>query len=151
MKGDDKLFEAPFLTLDEIARRWPNGKLANDMIVEADIEIIGHFGELVCPFFKLRNFAYGLCAGYASTANFGFIIRRVSQLLDLFEDDRKSFLRTVRNTPVRLYSWGHAGDSVMETVCLGNFLDDRFLYGLDLMRTGLPLFDINGRNAEWAE
>lgn len=137
MKGDDKRFEAPYMTLAEIRRRWPNGELTNDMIVEADIEIVGHFGELVCPWFRTRKFPNGLCAGYASTANIGFIIRRTCQLLDLFEDDQKSFLTKIRNTPVRLYSWGMAGDSVMETICLGHFMEDRFVFGADLMKTGL--------------
>lgn len=137
MKGDDKRFEAPYMTLAEIKRRWPNGELTNDMIEKADIEIIGHFGELVFPWFKTRKFPNGLCAGYASTANIGYIIRRISQLLGLFEDDQKSFLDTIRNTPVRLYSWGMAGDSVMETICVGHFMEDRFIYGADLMRTGL--------------
>lgn len=143
MKDDDKRFEAPYMTLAEIKRRWPNGELMNDMIEKADIEIIGHYGELVCPWFRLRKFLNGLCAGYASTANIGYIIKRMSQLLDLFEDDGKSFLETIRNTPVRLYTWGMAGDSVMETICVGHFMEDRFIFGADLMKTGLMKEDFS--------
>lgn len=138
MKGDDKLFEAPFLTLAEMELRWPDGRLNNDMITSFNIDITGHFGEIVSPYFQFAGTCQGICAGYASTPNVGFIIRRVAQLLDLFEDDTRDFGRAVKNCPVRLYSWGHGGDSVMDTVCIGHFMKDKFLYGHDLMRTGLP-------------
>lgn len=139
MKDDDKLYEAPFLTLDEITRRWPKGELKNDMIRDARIEIIGHFGELVGIELFLEDKLNPLCAGYASTANVGFIIRRVSQLLALFDDDPRDFMTEIQNAPVRIYDWGRGGDSVMEKCCIGHFMKDRFIYGADLMKTGLPI------------
>ena len=138
MSGDEKLFFAPFLSLDDVQSRWPNGKLRNDCIESFRMDITGHFGCIVSPRFNLVEQQPFGC-GYASTANVGFIIKRVAELFDLFEDDTRDFYKAITRCPLRIYSWGHAGDSVMETICIGHFMKDRFIYGYDLMLTGLPI------------
>ena len=137
MKGEKNLYTAPFLTLAEIRGRWPDGELANDMVKGFHVSIVGHFGELVCPGFDLVA-GQTLCDGYASTFNIGFIIKRMAQLLGLYEDDPRDFGEAIARQPVRIYSWGVCGGNYMDSICIGHFMDDRWLWGRDLMRTGLP-------------
>ena len=137
MKGDENLFFAPFLSLGEIQRRWPNGELENECIKRFVVDITGHGGCIVSPYFDLvKHQPFG--CGYASTANVGYIIQRVAELLGLFEDDTRDFGKAIANCPLRIYSWGLPGDSVMKTICIGHFMENRFVYGWDLMLTGLP-------------
>ena len=95
------------------------------------------FGELVCPGFDLVA-GQTLCDVYASTFNIGFIIKRMAQLLGLYEDDPRDFGEAIAWQPVRIYSWGVCGGNYMDSICIGHFMDDRWLWGRDLMRTGLP-------------
>ena len=138
MKGDNKRFFAPDMTLAEIRRRFPRGELLNDMVSNFSVDIVGHGGYLVCPRFDLKR-EQPLCMGYASTSNIGFIVQRVATLLGLFEDDGRDFGKAIANCPLRIYDWGGGGDIRMKTVCIGHFMENRFIYGWDLMLTGLPL------------
>lgn len=138
MRGDEKLFFAPDMTLAEIRRRWPDGKLENDCVRRFAVEITGHYGFIVSPYIEFaKEQPIGL--GYVTTGNVGFIIQRVAKLLDLFEDDTRDFGKAIENCPLRIYSWGHAGDNHMKTICIGHFMKDRFIHGFDLILTGLPL------------
>lgn len=133
-------FTKPFLTLSEIQKKWPGGELSNDMITSFSVEITGHGGEIVSPAFhfaRAQDFGWGC----VTTANIGFIIWLAAQLFDLFEDDSRDFGKAIKNCPIRLYSWGGAGDIYMKTVCIGHFMKDRFVYGEDLLRFGIATVD----------
>lgn len=120
-----------FMTLAKIQSIWPGGRLENDMIKKATIAITGHGGFIVSPVFHLaKNHPIGL--GYRTTGNIGFIIQCMGHLLGLFEDDTRDFGRAIENCPVRIYSW--AGEKYLETLCIGHFMEDRFVFGGDLIR-----------------
>ena len=141
MKGDDKLYFAPFLTEEQMRARWPEGKMSNDMITSFSVMTTGHFGETVSPYFRF-NLAQNFGLGYATTANIGFVVQRMAELLELFDDDTRDFCDDIKRTPVRIYHWGHAGDNLAKTFCIGHFMNNSFIYAQDLIWTGIPLEDV---------
>ena len=111
--------------------------ICNAILEYLDIQLTAHFGNCVsitgvckcedggtvCPF-----------ALYNSTANIGFILKKIFELLELSEEDGKR-ISQIKNIPCRLIfegssTWGN------RCIGIGSFLRDKFIYNDDLMKEG---------------
>lgn len=113
----------PYLTQSQLA---PMGvKTENSMIQGIDINLIGHFGNVVSVEVKTRHCT--LLRDWNATKSIGVVLQCLWDLLDLTEENGKR-LSEVRNVPCRVVVDNKTGFCVG----LGNFMDDRFLMFDDL-------------------
>lgn len=102
-------------------------QIDNEMIRGAEIDIIGHFGNVV----SLRVWT-GCCSlihDINATGNIGYIIKAIIELLDLTEEDGYLFSK-LKDIPVRIISDGF-GTRVLG---FGHFMKDQFVYTDDLVK-----------------
>lgn len=127
----------------EVRAKWPEGRMRNDRVKSARLGYNVMAGGIVDLVVVPEKYPGCFCGGRVSTANVGFILRVLVQLLGVDADrpdklrDDFDVLQQLERTPFRVWSWGHAGCKVMETTCIGHFLEDRFVYGEDLMFAGM--------------
>ena len=102
-------------------------QIDNNIIRGADISVIGHFGNIV----SLNVYTDNCCIihDYNNTTNLGFIIRALTELLELTAEDGYSFNK-IKDVPIRIISdgWG------TKVLGFGHFMKDRFMYTKELMR-----------------
>ena len=102
-------------------------QIDNDMVRGADINVIGHFGNVV----SLRIWTDNCCIidDYNNTKNLGLIIHAVTELLDLTTEYGYSFNK-IKDVPIRIISdgWGS------KVLGFGHFMKDRFVYTEDLLK-----------------
>lgn len=115
--------DIPYITQSELA---PMGvKAENSMIQSIDINLLGHFGNVVSVEVKTRHCT--LLRDWNATKCLGIVLQCLWDLLDLTEENGKR-LSEVRNVPCRVIVDNKTGFCVG----LGNFMDDRFLMFDDL-------------------
>ena len=109
----------PYLPQSQLA---PMGlKTENSMIQSIDINLIGHFGNVVSVEVKTRHCT--LLNAWNATRCLGVVLQCLYDLLDLTEENGKR-LSEVRDVPCRVVVDNKTGFCVG----LGNFMDDnRFL------------------------
>lgn len=106
-------------------------------IVSLDVSVVGHF----CNSVSLIITAHDVVpySGYHNTANIGFIIQYLVELLDISREDG-IYLSEMKNIPVRLIfdspdcSWGS------RCVGIGNFMKDKFVLFNALAKLGADKF-----------
>lgn len=112
-----------FKTEDEIRNSFGNVKIYNAIIQYIDLEIIGHFGNIVSLDMPIQ---YNQCTmtnpfnGMSSTLNCGVLIRTIFELLDIHEEDGIK-LSNIKQRPCRIII------SENNTIAVGNFMNDKFL------------------------
>jgi hypothetical protein len=114
-------------TLNFIHFKHPTATVENNMIRGLDIEISEHFGDIISPVLSLKG--WRLLHGHDNTHNVGFIIRALCQLFDRCPKDGGSVLELLRDVPCRIVRLND------EVIAIGNFVDDRFIFIDDLMKT----------------
>lgn len=98
--------------------------IENNIITKLDIDIIAHFGNTVSLVMDCRY-----CRPlplYNSTANIGYVIRRLVEFLDIEREDGIT-LSQIKNIPIRIVYDGN------KTIAFGHFMDDKFITIEDLM------------------
>jgi len=99
--------------------------LSNEMIRDADILVIGHFGNAVS-----LNIWTGCCAlthDRMNTGNLGIMIKAIVELLCL-EDENGFCFSKLKDIPVRIISDG----PFTKVLGFGHFMKNRFVYTDDL-------------------
>ena len=144
MKRERDLYQPPIMTEAAMRDRFPGGELSNDCIKRVEVCYTLYGGGIVELNIQPTRFDGTFCAGYVSTANVGFIIDSLVKLLGIDKvqgaaEECFDVVRAFSGVPFRVYSWGDWGDRTMETVCIGHFMEDRFVWGKNLMMAGLPL------------
>jgi len=92
--------------------------IENEVIIDATIKFIGHFGDV--PMLTLICDSHYVISNRNNTKNIGFMLRFIMQFLDLSEEDGYS-LSALTNTPIRVI----VNDG---KVCgFGHFIKDRFV------------------------
>ena len=106
-------------------------QINNEMIGGADISVIGHFGNVVS--LTVWTGCCCLIHDYNNTENLGYIIKALTELFDLTDEDGLIFFKAIKNLPVRIVSdgWG------TKVIGFGHFMKDRFVYTEDLMKSCL--------------
>lgn len=105
--------------------------IENNIIERVDVNCIGHFDNLVTLQIVCKN--VWAMSGYNNTANIGFIIKKLVELLDLTQEDGIR-LSDIKNIPCRIVyedpncSWG------AKCVGIGHFMEDRFVLVDDLAK-----------------
>ena len=108
--------------------------IENNIIERVDVNCIGHFGNLVTLQIVCKN--VWAMSGYNNTANIGFIIKRLVELLDLTQEDGVR-LSEIKNVPIRaVYSDSNCSFG-SKCVGIGHFMKDRFVLIEDLAKCGL--------------
>lgn len=98
--------------------------IENNIIERVDVNCVGHFDNLVTLQIACKN--VWAMSGYNNTANIGFIIKKLVELLDLTQEDGIR-LSDIKNIPCRIVyedpncSWG------AKCVGIGHFMEDRFV------------------------
>lgn len=114
-------------TLNAIHFKHPTATVKNNIVKGLDIEILGHFGDVITP--KLLLKGWRLLHGHNSTQNVGHIIRALCELFDRCPEDGGSVLELLRDVPCRIVV---EDDDVL---AIGHFMDDRFILIDDLVET----------------
>jgi len=91
--------------------------ISNDYLESIDLEIIGHFGNVVSV--RLLGNCWGT-SPYVNTANAGFVVKALVELLDLEEEDGIS-LSKIKHVPIRTIFAGN------EIKGIGSFISDKFI------------------------
>ena len=98
--------------------------IQNNIIENVDVNTIAHFGNVTC----LEIYCTDICpmCTYNNTANLGFLIRALIELLGISEEDGLR-LSKIKNIPCRLVfndkncSWGS------KCIGIGHFMKDKFV------------------------
>ena len=98
--------------------------IENNIINKLDIEIIAHFGN--CVSLIMDCYCCRPLPLYNSTANIGYIIKRLVEFLGIEEEDGLA-LSQIKNVPIRIVYDNN------KTVALGHFMKDKFITIEDLM------------------
>lgn len=112
-------------SLNSIHFKHPTATVENNMVRGVDLEILGHFGDVITPVLLLKG--WRLLHGYNSTHNVGHIIRALCELFDRCPEDGGSVLELLRDVPCRI---ALLDDKV---IAIGHFMDDRFILIDDLL------------------
>lgn len=95
----------------------------NEMIKKIDINIIGHFGNVVTV--EILATSGFVLHGYGMTRSVGLFLQALYALLDLEEEDGR-LLSSVRNIPCRIVTDG------TKRIGIGNYIADKFLLECDV-------------------
>lgn len=121
--------EFPFITEVEVIERLGEPEITNGFVQGMDIDVIGHFNNMVTLDMPL---VFDVATGVNpfATTNFtrdcGLVIRCMFDLLDIFEEDGQR-LSAIKNVPCRVVcnNFAFAG--------IGNFMKNKFLLKDDLI------------------
>ena len=102
-------------------------QINNDIIRDVDINIIGHFGNLVSFDVFCDNCA--IIHGYNNTKNIGWIIKAFVELFDIEKEDGLLLTR-IQDIPCRVISDGY----FTKILGFGHFMKDKFVYTEDFMK-----------------
>ena len=108
--------------------------IENNIIERVDVNCIGHFGNLVTLQIVCKN--VWAMSGYNNTANIGFIIKRLVELLDLTQEDGVR-LSQIKDVPIRIVYSDSNCSFGSKCVGIGHFMKDRFVLIEDLAKCGL--------------
>ena len=101
--------------------------IANNIITNFDINVVGHFGNVVCLEVMCHN-----CIPYGhanNTKNVGYVLKALYELFNL-STDNGTRLSDIRNIPYRLV---FKGTSCLDPIVgIGNFMKDEFILFDDL-------------------
>ena len=121
--------EFPFITEVEVIERLGEPEITNGFVKGMDIDVIGHFNNMVTLDMPLV-FNVGTGVNPFATTNFtrdcGLVIRCMFDLLDIFEEDGQR-LSAIKNVPCRVVCNNHAFAGI------GNFMKNKFLLKDDLI------------------
>lgn len=111
-----------FHTEAEIREQFPEAKIKNGFVKKIDLQVIGHFGNLVTIDMPIVS---GGCisnplVGYNSTISCGVYIKILFELFGISEEDGIR-ISEIKDVPCRVV------DSQFHTVAVGNFMDDKFI------------------------
>lgn len=107
----------PYITLSEAQKL--NYVVQNALIAEIDLNLIGHFGDIVTLEIRLSD-GRVFFNRYNATARIGVVLQCLYDLLELSDEDGRR-LSNVRNIPCRILC---SPDGV---IGIGHFIDDRFV------------------------
>lgn len=121
--------EFPFITEVEVIERLGEPEITNGFVKGMDIDVIGHFNNMVTLDMPLV-FDVAKWVNPFATTNFtrdcGLVIRCIFDLLDIFEEDGKR-LSEIKNVPCRVVCNNYAFAGI------GNYMKNKFLLEEDLI------------------
>lgn len=112
----------PFLTLQEVEAL--GYKVRNEMIEKIDVNLIGHFGNIV-TLEMMTNHGF-LFNSYNLTRHIGIVLQCLYAVLDLESEDGKR-LSEIENIPCRVVTDGNG-----QKIGIGHFIEDKFILECDL-------------------
>lgn len=126
-----------FMTLAQIRQKEPDfdkWELRNDMVKSAELWSCDHGFLALRVFYKSGAQDFG--GGYRSEGNIGLMMLWLARLWDVygFEGD---LLKAFKGIPIRVLFRFAPGGSVSGNTYLGNFMQDRFIKGTDLVMAGI--------------
>lgn len=107
----------PYLNMSDVVKCGYG--LQNALIERIDLNLIGHFGNIVTLELRMSN-GYDLFRQYNATASVGILLQCLYDLLDLSEENGRR-LSSVRDIPCRLVSDGKG------IIGVGHFIKDKFV------------------------
>lgn len=113
-----------------------DAKIENDMILNVCIaRSRGFILELSVQFVSKRQEIF---LGYANTANIGFMILALADLLGVNKDGHcMDILDSFKGTPCRIASNALPGDRIAEQTWIGHFMKDEFALAHSIILEGL--------------
>lgn len=113
-----------------------NVEIKNDMIKR--VAITCDRGFILGLYVEMKSGRQPFFCGYHNTGNIGKMILALAELLGVNDcGDSRDILSEFAGVPCRVASNGMAGDKIAETTWIGNFMDDRWMLALDIIRTGI--------------
>lgn len=117
-----KELDAIIKTANDI--RSQGNSIENNILKSVDVKVIAHFGNCTCLELACSNIS--IMNTRVNTANLGYVIRALVELLDLSQEDGIC-ISQIKDVPVRIILSGNGG---LGSKCIGfgHFMKDRFVY-----------------------
>lgn len=113
-------------------------EIKNDMIKR--VAITRNRGFMLGLYVEMKSGRQPFFCGYHNTKNIGNMILAIAELLGVNDcGDSHDILSEFVGVPCRVASNGIAGSKIAETTWLGNFMDDRWMLAMDIIRTGIEV------------
>ena len=113
----------PINSIIKTATELQEYKIENNIIKQAEVCVIAHFGNIPCFTLYLPNCSIG---SYNNLSNLGYVIQAFSHLFDLEEEDGINISK-FKNIPCRVVI---SNDKI---VGIGHFIKDIFVVTKDLL------------------
>lgn len=114
--------KARFVSKEEIMKTFPNVEIQNGIIQKMDLNVIGHFGNIVTLNMPI-SIGGGICdplSGYNATISCGVYIRTLFELFELSKEDGCR-ISTISDIPCRI------AKNNCKVVAIGHFISDKFI------------------------